>query len=161
MVTNPFKYNNRFKNKSILLLITIFLLTDCNSLKKIEGKEPVFSLQKTACYGTCPVYELKIYKNRTATLKAEEFLDIKGNYYTKLDKKTFLNLVETFEESSFFEFKNNYDGKMSDFPTTITSFNNGKKSKTIRNYFGAPEELKELEKLLSELVKSEKWVTQK
>lgn len=134
------------------LFVMGFLLA-CSPLSKTKKMNPVFILKKTACYGTCPVYELKIYNNRIATLHAEEFLDIQGAYFTKIDKEIYNALIEDFSKSAFFDFKNEYIHNISDLPTTYITF----REKTIKDYYGSPEQLKELERTLASLVDELKW----
>jgi hypothetical protein len=41
---------------------------------------------------------------------------------------------------------------MSDLPTTFIYYNNGKQALKITDYYGAPDELKALEKLIEEFI---------
>jgi hypothetical protein len=114
-------------------------------------------MKKSSCYGPCPVYELKIYKNGYVKLTAEEHLDLQGEFYTKLPGSKVKALISKFKEAGFFEMESEYTSITKDLPTTWIYFSNEGRQKRIKDYDGAPESLRELEKELSSLIESEDW----
>ena len=143
--------------KTTFLILTILSLSSCSPLKSVENKEFVFSIRKTECYGTCPVYEMKIYTNGIVTLNAERFMDIEGLHYSNLSKSELERLKQLFDDSEYFSLKEEYLGHVSDLPTTYTSYNNGKTIKSVMNYYGGPESLHRLEDELEALVDKLSW----
>ena len=52
------------------LFFLIFILSSCHHSAKINStnsKVKIISLEKTACFGTCPVFHIEIYNNGFAT----------------------------------------------------------------------------------------------
>lgn len=108
--------------------------------------------------GTCPEYEMMIFEDRTVTIDAKQHLPINGNYKSELSKEVFQALIEKFENSNFFEFEDRYTSNITDFPTTYITYRNDEKAKKIMDYHGAPQELKELENELHDLIDQLEWV---
>jgi len=100
---------------------------------------------------------MKIYKNGFVKLTAEEHLDLKGEFYTKLPGSKVKTLVSKFKEVGFFEMEGQYTSITKDLPTTWIYFTNEGRQKRIKDYDGAPESLKDLENELSSLLESEDW----
>lgn len=143
--------------KRSIYLLAILLLYSCAATKNYTQDDILFSMKKTSCYGPCPVYELIIYKNGFVKLTAEEHLDLKGEFYTKLSGSKVKELVSKFKEAGFFEMEDHYTSIIKDLPTTWVYFSNEGRQKRIKDYYGAPESLRDLEKELSSLLESEDW----
>ena len=135
----------------------------CATNKKVasiaNGDTPalVISMKKTSCYGTCPVYELSVFSDHTAVLEGERHLDFIGKFKAKVPDALYRELVDTFENSSFFDFDNEYTAAYSDLPTTYLFYSNLRRSKKIRDYYGSPEALKQLESRVAELIEELDW----
>ncbi|MBE9509774.1 MAG: hypothetical protein IMY71_02765 [Bacteroidetes bacterium] len=143
--------------KRSIYLLVILLLYSCAATKNYTQDDILLSMKKTSCYGPCPVYELKLYKNGFAKLTAEEHLDLQGDFYTKLPGSKVKALVSKFNEAGFFEMEGQYTSITKDLPTTWIYFSNEGRQKRIKDYDGAPEILRDLEKELSSLIESENW----
>ncbi len=139
-----------------LLLLTAFL-AGCSPIRQIEDATLVMSIKKLPCMGDCPVFSLKIYNNRIVVYEGLKFVDLSGRYTTKLTHKQFQNIKSSFLEAGFFDFKNVYSAHIMDMQTTYIYFRHGGKEKKILDYHKAPDSIKDLEKMLEALIKSEKW----
>jgi len=62
-----------------------------------------------------------------------------------------------FEETGFFDLEDEYKKKMTDLPTTYIYYSKAGKSKRIMDYYGAPPELKELEKTVGMIIETKRW----
>ena len=143
---------------TFISLIIVLGLQSCYLTSKIPDEDPVISMKKTSCMGDCPVYEISIYSNRTVLLKAEENLELEGTYKSKLSKENYEELVTAFENSNFFSFKNEYTSRIfKDLPTTWIFYSTSDRQKKIKDYYGAPEELKKLEIMVASLIDSLEW----
>ena len=109
------------------------------------------------CRGKCPVYTITIYGDGRAVYAGKKNVDKIGPYEKKLEKSQITELVKAFNDANFFEFKDEYTSKITDLPTTYTTFTTNDKTKQIRDYYGAPEELKKLEKMVEDIANSEGW----
>lgn len=141
--------------------------SDINTPNKAAPRpeEPYWELQRTGCYGTCPIYKLQIYGNGNAIYEAGRFSKVKpklGIYEKQLSRETINDLVKTFEEAKFWELQNEYTDNVSDLPTTYITFKNNGKSKRITDYYNTPAQLKRLEEILDAIIASEEgWVLTK
>ena len=143
--------------KRLIYITVLLVLYSCAATKNYTQENILLSMKKSGCYGPCPVYEMKIYKNGFVALTAEEHLDLKGEFYTKLPGSTLKALVTKFKEAGFFEMEDQYTSITKDLPTTWIYFTNEGRQKKIKDYDGAPESLRALEKELSSLLESEDW----
>lgn len=154
--------------KNNLVFLTVFLIGACKNIQHPSsidsGKEaastkivsnPIFILEKTACYGTCPVYKVNVFRNDSLTFEGERFVDKIGIHTKEIPKGTVKQLIKQFREANFFAFKSAYEAHISDLPTTYITFNDGAKSLKIKDYHGSPEALKTLEKVIADLVAQE------
>ena len=141
----------------VILLFTILFIVSCAGPKIGNEEDKVITMEKTECFGTCPVYLIELYANRTVVLDARKFMDLEGKYFTKLNKDDFTSLIEKFSSSGFQKFDNSYESHVSDLPTTFISFREGNEVKKIKDYVGAPQELKELENKVAALIETLDW----
>lgn len=117
----------------------------------------VISMKKTICFGSCPVYEIKIFDDLKVSLIGEKYLDQIGSFEAKISKTRLSELTEMFSEAKFFEFEDKYYEAYSDLPTTYIMFSQDDQSKEIMDYYGAPEALKSLEAEVALLLEELDW----
>lgn len=142
--------------KKFSMILLVFIL-GCKSAKTISESEPVIYMNKTACFGTCPDYDISIFSDGSVLLNARQFVEMEGTFEAKLPKEELKALVNAFKESQFDDFENEYKSNKTDLPTTTITFNHEEVNKKIIDYDGAPEELKELESKVHSLVKKLNW----
>lgn len=130
-------------NHLLILLLSLYPLTT----QETNKKNIVISLERTACYGTCPIYKIEIYTDNSGVYYGERFVAKIGKYNFKLTTHEISNILTKANEIGFYKMRNEYSDAISDLPTTYIYI----KDKRIKDYFGAPEELKELEKLIDEI----------
>jgi len=155
--------------KLLLYSTFLFLLAPCNASKKAAStagttaavtnnlRTVSFSLQKTACFGRCPMFTLNIDgATNKATYKGDQNVDKIGTYEKKVSDDELQKLVNEFDKRNFFGLQDAYNNQhVTDLPSTYISYSNNGKTKKIQDRFQAPPELKELEKLLEEFGNSE------
>ena len=116
-------------------------------IKEIK-KELIISLERTPCYGTCPIYKMKIFSDGSAFYHGERFVEKIGNYEFSVRKETVNYILKKADEIGFFELEDKYTANITDLPKTITFIKNGKNKKRVVDYYGAPKTLKEFESLV-------------
>lgn len=125
---------------------------------KTIGDSLFFSMSKTACYGRCPVYEVKVYLSGYAELSAKQNLKQKGFYTTKLPLEKLAEVKKKADEINYFSLNDVYDSPVTDFPSTYTQLNADGKSKTIKDRIGGPDPLRDFEKWLhEEFIEKTEW----
>ena len=78
--------------RTSLLFISLFFFSSA-SFSQIDA--PVLiSLERTKCFGTCPVYKLEIYETNEAILVGEENFDKIGEFYAQMTKSQVKQLVK-------------------------------------------------------------------
>ena len=126
-----------------------------------------FSLERTACFGSCPVYKVIVSSDGSVVYEGKQYVRIKGTRRRKIEPEAVKDLLQQFIDSDYFKFKENYssiknaDGTettVTDLPTTTTSLTLGNRKKQVVDYVGAPKKLKELEEKIDEVAGVKRWV---
>ena len=147
---------------SLILLGLIGTWIGCSSQKEVingTGKgNPIIILLKTSCFGNqCSAYEMQLLDNRVMLLNAMKNMDKNGHYKRLLSKAEYQQLLNTFIESHFFDFQDEYTAEITDLPSVYLTFNYLGKTKKVRDYYGAPESLKELELMVQSFLDRVGW----
>jgi len=111
----------------------------------------VITLERTACFGTCPVYTVTMRDDGSVEYDGRSFVRVPGKFSWKIDPAIVRALAEEMSRAGFFELKNEYTGMVTDMPTTYTSLSVGSRSKHVKDYFDAPPKLMELEKRIDDV----------
>jgi len=117
----------------------------------------VAMLKKTPCYGRCPVFSFKIYSSGFVDYYGKANTEMEGLYSGKLTDENVAIVLKKIEKINFFELNNIYDTNVTDFPSVNVYANKDGKKKQIIDRQGGPKDLKELEALLDEMIKTVKW----
>ena len=133
------------------------MLSSCIIPAKMQQEKFILSIEKLRCMGDCPVFSLKIYENGFILYDGKMFVSPRGEYYGKISKKELDKLKGKFLENGYFDFKDFYKAQGMDLQTTYIYFSHKGQGKIIRDYSNPPEELRELEDLLTGLIKTVKW----
>ena len=116
------------------------------------------SLDRTACFGSCPDYSLTIYGNGTVIYEGRNFVVVTGKQSATIPEQDVRNLVGYFYDINYFSLRDEYTAQVTDLPTTTTSIKIDGRFKQVIDYYGAPEELVSLEAKIDEVGKSDRWV---
>ena len=148
---------NRFKTvKIILFLVVVPCAFSCKN-QNLPAEDVLISLEKTACFGTCPAYKLEIFASGLVLFNGISNHEMIGKHKSQLDPQTLREVIEKFKSSSFFNFKNSYTGDVQDLPTTYLFFKDNGREKMVQDYYRAPSALKDLEKLVEDLIPVLRW----
>jgi len=124
-------------------------------------RQVALTLERTACFGTCPVYTVTIYTDGTVEYNGTQFVDVKGVQTTTIDPATVDQLIAGFAAAGYFDWKDSYtDMHVTDQPTITTSVTRDGVTKTISRYAGdtsAPIALAYLENWIDLAVQTSQW----
>ena len=150
-----------------LLLYSIFflVLAPCNAPKNAAQSQTdnkvrtaVFTLQRTACFGKCPVFELTVSgADNKAIYKGTANTEKIGTYEKSISDEEIGKLMDAFDNAHFFEMKDEYNAAITDVPSAYISYSLNGKTKKIKDRWQPPAELKALEKLLDNVADSGDW----
>lgn len=164
----------------IIFLISLFIFSckfrsETSNIFPADSKVPAdleIKLERTSCYGTCPVYELTVKADGSVRFKGIQDTKEK-NGETKIDEEKLGQLIAEFKKANYFDLNDSYTmencpSAATDNPTAITSIQINGKKKTISHYIGCyergekgerfPAELLRLENKIDEIVETKRWV---
>lgn len=140
------------------IIILAILFISCKSSKRQSPSETVIiMMEKTACYGPCPTYKFEVFLDKTARYQGKANVDNIGDFTATLTDEQLDNLKNSFAEADYFSFANVYSSPLTDLPTTFVYYHNGRESLKVTDYWGAPEELKSLEKEIENIIATIVW----
>ena len=110
------------------------------------------SIERTACYGRCPMYKATFMDNGEVKYVGKGFVDKIGTYKTLISQEDVQFIKSNIIEYDYFGLDSLYPTPITDFPSSITEVNlNGKRKKVI-NRRTPPVNLKDFEKFLDSLL---------
>jgi hypothetical protein len=164
----PIKHSD-MKNLFPVLAISLVVLlaVSCTSTKETTSNsvsestvettkqtEPqiLASIERTACYGRCPMYKVTFMDNGEVKYVGKGFVDKIGTYKMLISANEVLEIKNKISEYSYFKLDSLYPTLITDFPSSITEVNlNGKRKKVV-NRSSPPPSLKAFEKFLDGLL---------
>ena len=138
------------------LRFALLLLT---ALSATAPPAVVITLQRTACFGACPDYTVRITGDGRVSYEGRRFVRVKGRRTVRISPAAVAALVEEFQRTHYFDLKDEYTARITDMPTTTTSIRIGSRFKRVVDYYGAPPELTALENRIDEVAGSRRWVS--
>jgi len=129
--------------------------------------DSVIKLERTSCFGECPVYSVSIDAKGNVTYDGTEFVRVKGRQTDRIPVPRVAELLATADRIGFFDLRDQYrtirnpDGTetmVTDLPTTFVTITRGGRSKRVEDYVGAPAELKQREQQIDEATRTVRWV---
>ncbi len=148
----------------LLLALMMLLTTGCPQLDQGTPPDPidyanaVITLERTPCYGPCPVYDVTIYGDGTVVYEGYSNVAVTGTQTTQISPNDVKNLVDEFFAIDFFSLEDEYTANITDLPETYTSITVNGETKRIRDYSGAPWELMNLEHTIDLVAGTAQWV---
>lgn len=146
--------------KLITVLFLSLGLLACKSKKnaqstKVDYKatDVIASIEKTPCFGFCPVYKLDIYGDGKVVYKGTKNVDNVGDYTGKATQEQLDQLFNQAKELGFAEFEKEYDGPVTDLPTTYVAVWTNGELKKIKARYNVPDQLAQFIKYFDALSK--------
>lgn len=141
--------------------MSTFMLEMDNTANQNSESGVALTLERTACYGTCPVYEVKVYADGRIEYEGRDYVDVTGSQSSNMEADKVSDLVNQFVEAGYLQWNDTYTNYyVTDMPTMITSVTVNGETKRIERYAGdesAPLELIKLENLIDKAVSSVQW----
>lgn len=116
-----------------------------------------FGLERTPCFGTCPIYSVIFAKDGTVRYHGGRIASRTNDWAGTISKEKFAEVAQLIAES-YPDFVTRYYKPITDNPTVLTMVAANGKRKVISNYANSgPEKLKQIEKRLIDLLATVKW----
>jgi hypothetical protein len=118
----------------------------------------LIKLERTACYGTCPVYSVTLDAKGNVTFKSTSPDRTEVRHTDRIPVAEVAALLATARRIGYFEMRDSYRAMITDLPTTFVTITANRQTKRIEDYFGAPRELKQLEIQIDEAARTQRWL---
>ena len=131
---------------------------------------PVITLERTACFGSCPVYKVTIFDDGTVMFDGKESVKRPGMDVSRISKSDVEALVREFAkvdyqklDEAYTDDPKNCPQQWTDASTAITSLTVEGKKKTVRHYLGCGGskvlvQLTKLEDKIDEVANTNQWI---
>lgn len=159
------------RNLSMALAALLMLLMGCQN-QSGTTKSPITSIQmhRSGCYGTCPVYDMKVKRDGSVMFSGHKFVECVGKRMGRISTADFDVIVQKVNEIGFFDLRSNYqsesDGCKSvstDSDTVDIVVSRGNSKKRVSYYYGCEgvpvaDKIISLSEVIDEVTNTGRWV---
>lgn len=133
-------------------------------------QDTLITLERTGCYGMCPIYKVSISPDGTVVFEGKRFVKKVGTARSVITEEQIRELIGAFEKINYFELSDQYMGPddgckqwFTDHPSAITSITRNGKSKSVTHYYGCRgldvlKDLERLEQAIDDAVNTAQWI---
>lgn len=115
------------------------------------ARNPAISMQRTPCFGTCPVYTVRIFDDGLVEYTGTRFVKVAGDQSWRIEPAAVRALFADIDKAGFFEMRDEYTAPVTDHATTYVTVQSGARRKSVTDYFNAPPALKEIEQRIDDV----------
>lgn len=113
---------------------------------------------RTACFGKCPIYEVKIYHSGYVKYMGDNFVDPLGLHEARIDSTIIQTIQSKAENINFFGLQKVYDHQdVTDLPARIIKIQMKDQKHEVLDRYMAPESLRNLESYLEGIFEGIHW----
>lgn len=125
-------------NKVKYAVLIMMLILGVSAIHAQDSKaNAVITLERTACFGSCPIYTVSVLEDGTVLYNGEKFVTTTGEQTYQIDPATVKLMVDGIANAGYFDWKDEYTTMtVTDMPTVITSVTRDGVTKTITRYQG-------------------------
>jgi hypothetical protein len=118
----------------------------------------VARIQRTACFGRCPIYTLSVYESGYVDYIGEKWVEKEGRFSSRVDQSLIDQLMQKAKAINYFELEHTYDSKyVTDLPATITTLKGEDGFHVVVNRYQAPEQLTQFAQEFDQLFQDLAW----
>ena len=126
----------------LLLVLVLVLAGGCSAPQSAIEVKVLVGLQRTPCFGRCPVYEFSMLNTGEATLKVGRFCEEafgrameEGMHTAKVDPSAWQDVLDLAGELRFDTLASRYDNpQVTDLPASVVTID----GKTVFSRYGGP-----------------------
>ena len=131
------------------------------TIKSDTGIYIVLKLERTGCYGNCPVYTALLRSDGTAQFVGSNNVSKLGSYVSVASINEIKDIKAKLQQIDFFSFAEHYplnkNYLIPDLPYTYITVSDGARIKRIADNYDSPENLQWFEKELDEFFNQLNW----
>jgi hypothetical protein len=154
---------------------------DANQIKSTDAISPsaqagtkstkdFITLERGACFGSCPIYKVKVASDGLVTFEGLEYTKTKGRATARIKRGSFKILVREFEKLNYFSLDDKYEPgtpdcrqSVTDLPYIRSSIQLKGKTKTVSHYQGCVasevvRSLMALDRRIDQVAGTAKWI---
>jgi hypothetical protein len=138
-----------------------------NSAPRSLDSTPAITLERTPCFGGCPVYRISVSPSGEVSYEGKAHVGRLGTATGQIPQERVDALLEELDKAGYFSFADRYTSAeptcgryATDSPTVISSATLGERTKRIEHDYGcgaAPGALVVLERRIDEVLGSARW----
>jgi hypothetical protein len=95
------------------------------------------TLERTPCYGTCPVYVLTLRRDGSAEYRGYMFVERMGQFRGRVEPGAFTHLADCAVDSGIWKRRKSYFEPITDAATAVLTVRGDGWEREVRNYAGA------------------------
>jgi len=128
-----------------------------------DVQEPVypdslfFRMEKTMCFGQCPVYVFNIYKSGFATLDSRRNFEFIGMNKGRVSAEYMMRIVQSATNTGYFSYEHVYDAPVTDLPSITTILDCAEGKQWVYNRMHAPDNLHAFESEAEMIIREIPW----
>jgi TonB family protein len=122
------------------------------------GAQDFVEVFRSACYGSCPVYTVRVSANGNVLWNGRMFVNARGEHRATIKAEDARALVERFRTAQFWSLCDSYTRSITDSSTIETHVEIGGQRKTVSNYAdSAPAWVADLEDAIDDAANTHRW----
>jgi hypothetical protein len=130
-------------------------------MREDEASIASVTLRRGPCFGRCPVYEVSLASDGTATWNGERFVDRIGLCRGQVDLNDYDKLTRFVNRAGFFGWEPEYVANVSDLPNYFLTVVTEEQTKTVRQYgVDEPADFWVIATLVDRLAEGVQWTTE-
>ena len=145
--------------------------TTADDMADVRMEDVLVTIERTPCFGTCPVYTLSLTGEGIVTFNGVRFTRVTGQAVDTVAVDSVAALLREIQAAGYFTMKDNYTPSQpdacgmhhTDAPSVTTSVKTNTQSKQIVNYHGcsgAPPALRAVEDAIDRVAGTKQWLNQ-
>jgi hypothetical protein len=119
-------------------------------------------LERTACFGLCPVYSVEVAANGDVVFQGEDYVFVRGRHRTRIDPAAVRRLYDLARRADFYSLRDSYALSATDAATYIVTILSGGWRKSVADYIGAsaglPDAVTDLENAIDAAAQTGRWI---
>lgn len=128
----------------------------------VEPEEIHIALERTACFGTCPVYKVDVYGDGRVIYQGTAFVNVLGKHAYTVPPETVAHLVDTLRANDLWSLRPVYESSITDQPHQFLTLELGREVHRISDYagemVGMPASVSNFEEEVDNVARSRMWL---